>query len=101
MQLRSGRLPLALEAGGFNDTAEEDRLCLLCDLGEIEDEFHFLFCCPVYDDLREIIFTKMLSVVVDFSWLAEYETFEFHSVALIKLSCFSSLVDFFSSPEFY
>lgn len=26
------------------------RVSLLCDRGDIENEVHFLFCCPVYDD---------------------------------------------------
>lgn len=46
-QLHSGRLPLALETGSFNDTPEEDRLCLLSDTGDIENEFPLL-CCPVF-----------------------------------------------------
>ncbi len=50
----------------FNGTPEEDRLCLLCDLGDTENEIHFLFCCPVCDDLRDELFTKMLSIYVDF-----------------------------------
>ncbi len=74
--LRLSTQLLALESGWFNDTPEEDRLCLLSDVGEIENEVHFLFCCPVYDDLREILFTKMSSIYADFFWLDEYEKLE-------------------------
>jgi hypothetical protein len=31
----------------------ENRLCTSCDLGEIEDEYHFMMKCKLYDDLRE------------------------------------------------
>lgn len=29
---------------------------VLCDLGEIESEVHFVFSCPLYDDLRHVLF---------------------------------------------
>ena len=30
-----------------------DRVCPLCNTGEVEDEVHFLLVCPLYDSLRE------------------------------------------------
>lgn len=39
----------------FNAAPEEDTLCLLGELGEIENEVHFLFCCPVYEDVRDVL----------------------------------------------
>ena len=35
-QLRAGILPLAIEVGRFKNIPEENRLCELCDLGEVE-----------------------------------------------------------------
>ncbi len=58
------------------DTSEEDRLCLLCGLGEIENKDDFLSCCPVYDDLWEKRFIKMSPIYADFFWLDEYEKLE-------------------------
>lgn len=55
-QLRSTPFPLTLETGRFNIVPEEERLCALCDLGEIESEVHFVFSCPLYDDLRHVLF---------------------------------------------
>ncbi len=34
--------------------AMADRLCQLC-VNEIEDEMHFIFSCPQYEDLRKSI----------------------------------------------
>ena len=34
-----------------------DRLCTLCNLNEVEDEFHFIMACPYYNNIR----TKLLS----------------------------------------
>ena len=67
---------MALETGRFIGTPEEDRLCLLCDLEEIENEVHFLFYCPVYDELRHRLFVKMSSICVNFFWLDDYERLE-------------------------
>ena len=48
-QLHSGTLTLALETGRFIGIPEEDRICLLCDLEEIENEIHF---CSLLSSLR-------------------------------------------------
>ena len=72
-QLRSGTLPLAIEVGRFRGLPEEERLCLLCDLGVIEDEFHFIFHCPLYNDLRCILFERIQLKKPDLFWLSEYE----------------------------
>lgn len=45
----------------------------LCEQAEIENEVHFLFCCPVYDDVRNKSFLKMSSINADFLWLDDYE----------------------------
>ena len=34
----------------------EQRLCLLCNSGDIEDETHFLLSCNVYDQARQMLF---------------------------------------------
>ena len=76
-QLHSGTLPLALETGRFIGTPEEDRICCVCDLEEIENEIHFLFYCPLYDELRHLLFSRMTTIYVDFFWLDDYKKLEF------------------------
>lgn len=36
-----------------NANQEENRLCLLCDLVESENEDHLFVCCSVYEDVRD------------------------------------------------
>jgi len=47
-QLRAGVLPLQIEVGRYKGVLEEDRLCGLCDLMVVEDEWHFLFFCAFF-----------------------------------------------------
>jgi len=53
-QLRSGILPLQVEIGRYSNMPLENRKCLLCNNGEIEDEYHFLFNCSFYTNEREL-----------------------------------------------
>ena len=31
----------------------ENRICLLCNSGDIGDEYHYIFSCPVFDNERK------------------------------------------------
>lgn len=70
-QLRCGILPLAIEVGRFKNTPEENRLCVLCDLGEVENESHFLLYCTHYDDLRESLFLEVKRQISEIFWYAD------------------------------
>ena len=45
---------LNVEVGRHNGIAYEQQLCILHDKMEIEDEFHFVMSCPVYQQLRNV-----------------------------------------------
>ncbi len=47
-QLRNVILSLQLEVGRWMNKAIEERLCLICNNGTVEDEEHFLFHCNFY-----------------------------------------------------
>ena len=47
---------LEIERGRHNNTPRDGRKCTTCDLGNVEDERHFLMECPAYSDLRTSIF---------------------------------------------
>ena len=47
-----GILTLNIETGRYFLKTLNGRLCLLCNQNTIEDEFHFLFSCPVCNDER-------------------------------------------------
>ena len=47
---------LFVETGRHRDISYQQRICSLCTLHEIEDEFHFMCICPLYSDVRERFF---------------------------------------------
>ena len=51
-KLRCSVHKLKVETGRHDDIAYENRLCTLCDYNQVEDEFHFVMICPVYENLR-------------------------------------------------
>ena len=66
-QFRSGVLPLEIERGRYTPVYDKfskknrkrkpiERKCKLCNLDEIEDEYHFLCSCSAYSILRKHLF---------------------------------------------
>ena len=68
-QLRSGILPLHLETGRYRGIVEEERVCIYCDIHDIENEFHFMFYCPLYHELRQKLFNRCKNL--DLIWLSD------------------------------
>jgi len=60
--IRSSSCRLRIETGRWRRPREkeEERICLLCESGEVENEEHFVMRCTRYDDLRQILFSKVL-----------------------------------------
>ena len=50
---------LAIEKGRHANIERNERKCFQCT-DEIEDEFHFILSCPVYEDLRKNIYPQIL-----------------------------------------
>ena len=53
-----GVAPLRIETCRYERLEEENRLCFHCN-DAVESEEHVLLHCPLYQDLREILFTKV------------------------------------------
>ena len=59
-RLLCGILPLGVETGRYKDIKKELRFCKICEGSEIEDEIHFIFVCPVFEDARERLIDPLL-----------------------------------------
>ena len=56
-RFRSSCLPLEIDNGRKSGLLVEERICKFCEaknLSIMEDEYHFLLCCPTYNDIRYI-----------------------------------------------
>ena len=51
----------------------------ICNLNLLEDEFHFIFDCPVYNQEREVLFNYIINTEVGFLTLSQ--TFK------LKITC--------------
>jgi len=51
-QLRCSSHSLFIEVGRLKNIDRESRTCVLCDTGDIEDEFHFVLICNFFTILR-------------------------------------------------
>ena len=43
---------LDIKMGRFASVARDCRICKVCSLNQIESEYHFILCCPMYRCLR-------------------------------------------------
>ncbi len=51
---------LPIETGRWRHIDRLDRKCNMCDANEIGDEFHFVFECAYFGDLRKKYLSKIL-----------------------------------------
>ena len=60
-KLRLSSIDLEIERGRYIKIQRKDRKCKICQF-DIEDEFHFIFKCSVYDELRNQFIKPYFSV---------------------------------------
>ena len=79
-KFRCGVAPLRIETGRYEGIMVDNRLCFneQCKKNNIiEDEKHVLINCPVYADLRAILFRHASSFNCDFVNLSDDDKFKF------------------------
>lgn len=52
IRLRVSSHSLRIQSGRYNRIPRNERICVFCNTNDIDDEFHFLFKCPCFNDLR-------------------------------------------------
>lgn len=75
-KFRCGTAPIRVETGryGSNRLPVNERVCFNC-INQVEDEYHVLMECPLYDDLREDLMRTANSLLTDFDAQNSYEQF--------------------------
>ncbi len=75
-QLRTEIRPLALEVGRCRNIQVDNRLSESHDLGENEDETHFVLYCPYYDKLLMSIVNKAFAQNPEMFWCTDDDRME-------------------------
>ena len=74
-KFRCGVAPIRIETGRYEGLPIAERVCPFCD--KIEHEYHVLFNCPVYCDIREQLFNHALFSNNMFMTLSDIDKFQF------------------------
>ncbi|XP_071167139.1 uncharacterized protein [Mytilus edulis] len=75
-KFRCGVSPIRIETGRYENIDIENRLCFNCT-DDVEDEKHVLLNCPVYSDIRNVIFNHASIVDENFLHMTDNEKFIF------------------------
>ena len=67
-----GVAPLRIETGRYERIPHDRRFSFNCT-EKIEDEMHVLTECPLYDDLRHILYKKAIAISDNFNNISESE----------------------------
>ena len=53
VKIRISAHKLNIESGRYKNIDRTERICNVCNSNDIEDEYHFILQCPLYNDLRK------------------------------------------------
>ena len=69
---------LAIEKGRYSNVERQNRFCLSCDTGEVENEYNFFSACPYYTciSLRKT-FLQKVNIKIQASTLTYFSTCPF------------------------
>ena len=74
-KLRLSNSDLEIEKGRSRNIPLDNRICKHCKSGEIEDEFHFVMSCQLFDTFRNELFQTILKHDHAFSTLSPKDRF--------------------------
>ncbi len=62
-KMRCGVAPICLETDQYEGLTEQERICPVCDMDEIESEIHVMIFCLLYNDIRATLYES--AVLID------------------------------------
>ena len=94
-KFRCGVAPIRIETGRYNNLCLNQRICPFCT-NEIESEIHVILHCPMYSDLRFMLFEKAESCSNNFANLCDNDKMSFllsdqNMIRISAKTCFNIL----------
>ena len=80
-KMRCSATALNIETGRYQNgmyKPPEERKCTLCNLNCVEDEFHAMLKCPIYEDIREVLYEECISINPVLNYYTDVEKFKFY-----------------------
>ena len=79
MEIETGRyVPICVKIWKKNrERTANERICKLCRLNALENKYHFLYVCPVYNSRRKIVLEEVELKHVHFHTLSLSDKFMF------------------------
>ena len=74
-QIRISAHPLMIEIGRYKNLETEEGLCKLCITQKIEDEYHFLIDCLIYNNSRKFCYQKISELCSNFNNMSDKSKF--------------------------
>ena len=101
-KFRSGVAPLRIETGRYESLRITERLFPFCR-DCTEDEFHVLFKCPLYNELREVLFRNACTNDQSFDTYDETAkfTFLFSCPRMIRICAKTCFLKTFFNEDYY
>ena len=73
-QLQLSNHKLMIELRRYKNISREDRICKVCQSGEVETEHHFITSCEAYSSLRENILNDLENYLTSETDLNEHSS---------------------------
>ena len=73
------------DTGRFRKLKPEERVCMLCQTNNTEDEIHFVCQCNVYDELRNNLYARISANLENFNELSDEEKFVYMLCHEVKI----------------
>jgi hypothetical protein len=76
---------LAIEKGCYSNIERQNHVCLSCDTGEVENEYHFFSTCPHYISLQKTFLQKVNIKIVNSNISLRHRSLLFNSSLPVTL----------------
>ncbi len=73
--MRCGVAPIRHETGRYERLTEQERICPVCNMDQIESEIHVMNFCPLYNDIRATLYESALSIDNDCNTYSNMDKF--------------------------